>query len=121
MFRSFQTGCEAVDVCSPVVLYRPTCEAAVGCQVVPLGPRHQPCCNTQLGLTLLLLLPWLMPLPSPPLSCVQASKEVLRDGVLPSLTDASVQHAFASTTLDTALLGFETGGEGPLYVLGGGV
>lgn len=40
---------------------------------------------------------------------LQASKEVLRDGVLPSLTDASVQHAFASTTLDTALLGFETG------------
>lgn len=47
----------------------------------------------------------------PPLHPVQAAKEVLRDSVLPSLTDASVQHALSSSTLDTHLLGFETGGE----------
>lgn len=40
---------------------------------------------------------------------LQAAKEVLRDSVLPSLTDASVQHALSSSTLDTHLLGFETG------------
>jgi hypothetical protein len=41
----------------------------------------------------------------------QSAKEVVRDSVLPSLTDASVQHALSSATLDTHLLGFETGGE----------
>lgn len=46
----------------------------------------------------------------------QAAKEVLRDSVLPSLTDASVQHSLlggsgSSSGLDTQLLGFETGGE----------
>lgn len=45
------------------------------------------------------------------LPCLQSAKEVLRDSVLPSLTDASVQHALSSATLDTHLLGFETGGE----------
>lgn len=45
-----------------------------------------------------------------PLFFKQAAKEALRDGVLPSLTDAAVQHALASDTLDTHLLGFETGG-----------
>lgn len=42
---------------------------------------------------------------------LQGAREVLRDSVLPSLTDSSVQHALGSATLDTQLLGFETGGE----------
>jgi hypothetical protein len=44
--------------------------------------------------------------------CPQAAKEVLRDSVLPSLTDASVQHHAVLTAqqLDASLLGFTTGG-----------
>jgi len=44
-------------------------------------------------------------------AALQSAREVIRDGVLPSLTDPSVQHSLAAGRTEGVPLGFDTGGE----------